>query len=141
MMTTVDAARELTEAEIEEISESDYVSNDRRELYAAIRDMKAAKILAYDKAIKEGSVDAEVGRPIISVLKTDMMIFDLLAVTDLEDRKDTAATLEMIRKMIVSSPRPEHQEDYFKTLTDNEASMEYIYSKTLERLLEMAKAA
>ena len=85
-MTTVDAARELTEAEIEEISESDYVSNDRRDLYAAIRDMKAAKILAYDKAIKEGSVDAEVGRPIISVLKTDMMIFDLLAVTDLEDR-------------------------------------------------------
>ena len=140
-MTTVDAARELTEAEIEEISESDYVSNDRRDLYAAIRDMKAAKILAYDKAIKEGSVDAEVGRPIISVLKTDMMIFDLLAVTDLEDRKDTSATLEMIRKMIVSSSRPEHQEDYFKTLTDNEASMEYIYSKTLERLLEMAKAA
>lgn len=83
MMTTVDAARELTEAEIKEISENDYVSNDRRDLYAAIRDMKAAKILAYDKAIREGSVDAEVARPIISVLKTDMMIFDLLAVTDL----------------------------------------------------------
>ena len=82
-MTTVDAARELTEAEIEEISESDYVSNDRRDLYAAIRDMKAAKILAYDKAIREGSVDAEVARPIISVPKTDMIIFDLLAVTDL----------------------------------------------------------
>lgn len=102
---------------------------------------KAAKILAYVEAIRNGEIDIEVGRSIIYVLRADVMILDLLAVTDLEDRKDTAATLEMIGKIIVSSPRPEHQEDYIKMLNENEASMEYACSRMLGKLLEMAKAA
>lgn len=75
-MSSIDAARNLTCSNIEEIPDGTLVSNDHRDLMAAIRDMKVGKIFAFQDAMLKGEATREAGRNVISVLKSDVLVCD-----------------------------------------------------------------
>lgn len=140
-MSSIDAARNLTCSYIEEIPDGTLVSNDHRDLMAAIRDMKVGKILAFHDAMRKGEASREVGRNVISVLKSDVLVCDALIVTDFDDPTDVSATLSLVSSVVTSSPEPSNQSDYIAVLTDNEASMEVAYSKMIKELQGMLREA
>lgn len=140
-MSAIDAARDITRTTIEEIAEGQYVSNDNRDLYTTIRDMKLAKIRQYQISEAEGNVDREMASAIVSALKSDVAVCDLLIATDFDDAEDVGCTLRMIKAVVTSAPEPGFQEDYLRALSENEASMEYTFALTVNELQHRIRAA
>lgn len=139
-MSTIDIARELTRSEIEEIDDRALLSNAHRELFMVIRNMKMEKVNAYHAAKRAGDIDAETCDAIVSVLKTDIAVCDMLIVTDFEDEADVRGSIDQIRGIITSSPQPSHQDDYVRGLDENEVSMEVTYMKTVKELQDRVRA-
>lgn len=140
-MSAIDIAQQFTRSQIEEIDDASLLSNAHRDVIQAIRDMKLAKAVGYHRAKASGEVDAETCDAIASVLKTDIAVCDLLLATDFDDEDDLKGSLMMIRSVITSSPEPSHQDDYVRTLSENEADMEMTYLKVVGMLQDMARTA
>lgn len=141
IMSAIDIAQQFTRSQIEEIDDASLLSNAHRDVIQAIRDMKLAKAVGYHRAKASGEVDAETCDAIASVLKTDIAVCDLLLATDFDDEDDLKGSLMMIRSVITSSPEPSHQDDYVRTLSENEADMEMTYLKVVGMLQDMARTA
>ena len=131
-MSEIDAARILTRSEIEVLA-GECLSNANRDLYTRIRDMTNDKIAAYQSA-SGGAIEKDVADGIIGVLTTDVQICDALIATDFDDPKSVDKSIEVIKAIVKHSPRPSHQVEYIRGLTDNEASMEIFYGKVITEL-------
>ncbi len=138
-MSEIDAARILTRSEIEVIPDGEYLSNKHRDLFVGIRDMKLSKIRGFQDAKAAGGVSEEVCVSINGVLTADVAICDVLIATDFDDKENVNIALELIKGIVKHSPQPNHQKEYAQGLSDNEASMELMYSKTIEDIQKLIR--
>lgn len=138
-MSEIDAARILTRSEIEVIPDGEYLSNKHRDLFIGIRDMKLSKIRGFQDAKAAGTVPEDVCVGINGVLTADVAICDVLIATDFDDKANVNVALELIKGIVKHSPQPSNQKEYAQSLTDNEASMELMYSKTIEDIQNLIR--
>lgn len=94
--------------------------------------MKQAKIRAFQDAESAGNVAGDVCLGITGTLMTDVAICDALISADFGNEASVSCALNLIRSIVSGSPEPGSQDEYTKSLTDNEASMELYYSKVVE---------
>lgn len=141
MMSEIDTAQSFTRSELEVIPDGEYLSNDRRDILQGIRDMKQGKIRAFQEATAAGAIDAEVCNGVTGALMTDVAICDTLINTDFGNEASVDHAMKIIKSVVSASPQPSHQEDYTRSLTDNEASMELFYAKVIEALQARMRCA
>lgn len=132
-MSGIDAARILTRSEIKVLSDN-CLSNDNRDLYKRIKEMKEEKISFYRAAADNKSIPIDVSEGIIGVLSTDVRICDALIVTDFDNQSSIGAALDAIKEIVKNSPLPSHQTEYIQSLSNNEASMELFYGDIIREL-------
>lgn len=137
-MSGIDAARVLTSSEIKVLSDN-CLSNDNRDLYKRIKEMKTGKISLYQAAAKQGSISNEVAEGIIGVLSTDVKICDELIITDFGSQSSVDKALVTIKSIVKNSPQPSHQIEYIQSLSDNDASMEMFYGDVIRELQSMIR--
>lgn len=139
IMDEVDIARTLTRSDIEVLPDNGYLCNKNKDLFKAIRDMKQAKIKAFQEAAAKGEVKKDVCDDIVGVLNTDVAMCDALIGTNFDDEASIEKSAELIKGIIRGSPAPGHQEEYNATLNQNEASMELLFYRIVLELQKKLK--
>ncbi|MDO5861306.1 MAG: hypothetical protein Q4Q58_00630 [Thermoplasmata archaeon] len=114
-----------------------FLSNESIDTIRRVKAMKDSKIDETLEAYEKGEIDVDVCDDIVGFLKTDVAICDALLGIDFTVKASVVAGFKRIIEAVKDSEDPKHQDEYVHSLTEDEASLEYSYSRVVNSLQGM----
>lgn len=113
------------------------LTDSQREIVAAAKAMKDAKMDEFIDLSMEGKMDETICDNIVSFLKVDISICDALLGMHYSDLNSILDGFRRILSIIDESPEPRSQSIYSNSLTPDQAVVEYGYNKVIEHIQEV----
>ena len=99
-----------------------------------IREMKDGKIDVFIDREMNGHFNDEACENVISFLKTDLKLIDLILSINVTSKEDIESKIRSILKLVEEADEPQNQKMYLNALNDEEKSLEGQYNAILRRL-------
>ena len=99
-----------------------------------IREMKDGKIDVFIDREMNGHFNDEACENVISFLKTDLKLIDLILSINVTSKEDIESKIRSILKLVEEADEPQNQKMYLNALNDEEKSLEGQYNAFLRRL-------
>ncbi len=99
-----------------------------------VRSMKDAKIDHFIDEEMGGHLNEQVCEDIISFLKTDIALIDMILSIEITSRSDIENKIRSIVEFVEAADEPRHQKNYLNALNFEEKDLEGEYNMVLKRL-------
>ncbi len=114
-----------------------YLSSESAEAIRKARGLKASKMEFFLAQAENGQMDQDVCRDIAEFLAVDVAICDAILSIDFSEKSSVVQGFKKIVNVLQESKEPMHQDEYVASLTPDEASIEYSYSRAINSLQGM----
>ena len=98
------------------------------------REMKDLKVDLFIDREMNGHFDDDVCEDVITFLKTDMKLIDLILSINVSSKEDIESKVKAIVDFVASADEPRHQNIYINALNGEERKLEGEYNEALKRL-------
>ena len=106
-------------------------------LLKKVKEMKDSKIDYFIDAEMAGRFKEKACEDVISFLKTDIALIDMILSINITSKKDIETKIRSIVEFVENAEEPKHQKMYLNSLDYNEKETEAEYNKALKRLDEV----